>query len=173
MFDIAKKKFGIKDRDDMKKKLSIKQQTKLQEITADKIAKTPGDIIVDTHGCVKTPLGYWPGLPENIIKRLKPDAIVLVEFLPESVIKRREIDRNLTKPEVTEAGTIREPRPARYVESKEEIELHQQLNRSFAIAAANEIGCPVKIIDLRYIEKEEFNHAKNAANEIIKMIKGK
>lgn len=172
MFEIARKKHGIKDRDDMKKKLSIEEQTELQEKAAEEIAKIPGNVIIDTHGSIKTPVGYWPGLPTNIITKLKPDAIVLLEFNPEAIAKRREKDINLNKPEVTSVGTIREPRPARYVESAEEIELQQQLNRSFAIVAANQIGCPIKVIGLKYKEKEEFDHAKRAAQEIIKMIKG-
>lgn len=172
MFEVARKKHGIEDRDDMKKKLSIEDQTKLQEEAAEEIARVPGNIIVDTHGSIKTPLGYWPGLPTNIITRLRPDAIVLLDFNPEAIVKRREKDLKIKKPEVTSAGTIREPRPARYVESTEEVELQQQLNRSFAVAAANQIGCPIKVVNLRYKEKEEFDHAKKAAQEIIKMIKG-
>jgi len=172
MFEIAREKYGIKDRDNMKKKLSIEDQTKLQEVAAEEIAKIPGNVIVDTHGSIKTPLGYWPGLPTNIITKLRPDAIALLEFNPEAVIKRREKDINIEKPEVTAVGTIREPRPARYSETLEEIELQQQLNRVFAIAAANQIGCPIKIISLKYTEKEEFDHANRAAQEIIKMIKG-
>lgn len=172
MFEVARKKHGIEDRDDMKKKLSIEEQAKLQEGAAEEIAKIPGNVIIDTHCSIKTSIGYWPGLPTNIITKLRPDAIVLLEFTPEAVAKRREKDINIEKPEVTSVGTIREPRPSRYSESAEEIELQQQLNRSFAIAAANQIGCPVKIISLRYIEKEEFDHARKAAQEIIKMIKG-
>lgn len=171
MFEVAKEKYGIEDRDDMKKKLSIEEQTKLQEDAAEEIAKIPGNVIVDTHGTIKTPLGYWPGLPTNIITKLRADAIVLVEFNPEAIIKRRGKDTKLKEPEATSVGTIREPRPARYKESAEEIELQQQLNRSFAIEAAYEAACPIKIINLRHPEKEEFAHARKAAKEIIKMFK--
>jgi len=172
MFEIAKKKYKIKNRDEMRKKLSLKAYRKIQEIAAKKIFKLKGDIIIDTHASIKQPRGYYPGLPSHIIKELKPDVVVLLEFDPEAVAQRREIDRKLKKPTKTSIGTLREPRPIRDVETPEEIELHQQVNRIFAIAAANEVSCPVKIINLRFPEREEFEHAKKASEEIIKILKG-
>ncbi len=173
MFEIAQKRYKIKDRDKIRKKLSIQQQTELQEKSAEEIAKIPGNVIVDTHASIKTPSGYWPGLPVNVIKKLKPDVIILPEFRPEDILKRRQKDMNLKKPEVTSAGTVREPRPVRDMESPEDIELQQQINRGFALAAATEVGCPVKIINLRFPEKSEFDHAATAAKDIVSMIKGK
>jgi len=171
MFDVARKKHGIEDRDDMKKKLSIEDQTKLQEDAAEEIAKMPGNAIVDTHGSIKTPMGYWPGLPTNIITRLNPDGIVLLEFIPEDIVERKKKDLKLKKQETTSIGTVREPRPARYMETPKEIGLQQQLNRDFATAAANQVGCPIKIVDLKFKEKEEFDHAKEAAEKIVEMFK--
>lgn len=171
MFEVAKEEYGIKDRDDMKKKLSIEDQSKLQERAAERIAKVPGNVIVDTHGSIKTPMGYWPGLPTNIVTRINPDAIILLEFNPEDIAERKKKDLKIKKPQTTSIGTVREPRPARYIESSKEIGLQQQVNRDFATTAANQVGCPIKIINLRFKEKKEFDHAKKAAEEIIEMLR--
>ena len=171
MFEIAKKKFGIKNRDEMRKKIKLKDYRRLQELAAERIGRLKGKVIIDTHASIKQPLGYYPGLPSHIIKKIRPDSIVLLEFDPKVIFKRRMIDLKLKKPERTSVGTVREPR-SRDIESEEEIELHQTMNRMFAVAAANEVACPVKIINLRFKEKREFEHAEKAAEEIVKMLKG-
>ena len=170
MFKIAKKEFDIKDKDHIRK-LPIKEQKKLQEKVAVEIADMTGNAIIDTHASVKTIMGYWSGLPTSVINQLEPDAIVIAEFRPEDIIKRRKKDMQLKKPIVTKASTLRKPRPARDIEQENEIGFHQQINRSFAIASANQINCPLKIIDLKFPEKSEFEHAIIAADEIIRMIK--
>lgn len=172
MFEIAKKKYKIESRDEMRKKLSIDQHKQLQIMAAEKISKLKGDIIIDTHGCVKHFGGFYPGLPTSVITKLKPDSIVLLEFNPEDVLKRRNIDVNVKEKMITSAGTVREPRPMRDVEAAEEIEQHQEMNRLFAIVAANEANCYLKIINSRYPEKEEFEHVRKNSSEIIKLIKG-
>jgi adenylate kinase len=156
IFKLAKKKLGIKNRDEMRGKLSPDQQRGYQDLTAKQVAKMKNKIlIIDTHITINTPHGYFPGLSEDTVHILRPDIIVLLEFRPEDVIERRKND----------AGRKRDS------ETKEEIELHQTYNREFAIAAAGHVDASVEIINLRYPQKKKFDHAKKAASEIVKLIK--
>ncbi len=140
MADIAIEMNLVKDRDEMRK-LTLEQQKELQIKTAEKVAKMD-NVIVDTHCTVKTPKGYMPGLPEWVIKKLNPTAIVVVEADPEEIYNRRskDITRN------------RDP------DSKEKIAEHQQMNRAAAMTYATLSGATVKIV---------FNH-DNAIEDAVK-----
>ena len=131
MEEIAKETGLVKDRDEMRK-MTLKQQKDLQIKTAEKVAKKE-NVIVDTHCTIKTPKGYMPGLPEWVIKKLNPTAIVIVEADPEEIYNRRAND----------------PTRNRDPDSKEQINEHQQINRAAAMAYAALTGSTVKIV---------FNH---------------
>ena len=90
MIDLAKEMGLVENRDEMRK-LTLEQQKKLQIKTAEKIAEMK-NVIVDTHCTVKTSKGYLPGLPEWVIKKLNPTAIVVVEADPEEIYNRRAND---------------------------------------------------------------------------------
>ena len=140
MIDIAVEMGLVKDRDEMRK-LTLEQQKDLQIHSAEKVASM-GDVILDTHCTVKTPKGYMPGLPEWVLKKLKPTAIVVVEADPDEIFNRRakDITRN------------RDP------DSEEEIAEHQQINRAAAMSYATLTGATVKIV---------FNH-DDAIEEAVK-----
>jgi len=140
MVDIAKEEGLVQDRDEMRK-LTLKQQKELQIKTAERIA-CMGNVIVDTHCTVKTPKGYLPGLPEWVIKKLNPTAIVIVEADADEIFNRRasDVTRN------------RDP------DSVEKIAEHQQINRAAAMAYAALTGATVKIV---------FNH-DNAIESAVK-----
>ncbi len=140
MIDIAKEMGLVKDRDDMRK-LTLEQQKDLQIRSAEKVASM-GNVILDTHCTVKTPKGYMPGLPEWVLKKLKPTAIVVVEADPDEIYNRRAKD------------TTRNRDP----DSEEEIAEHQQINRSAAMSYATLTGATVKIV---------FNH-DNAIDKAVK-----
>lgn len=171
MFEVARKKFKIKNRDEMRKKLSVEEHRYAQKAAYKKIAKMKNKIIlIDTHLSVKTPGGYFPGLSDELAKLIKLDRIILLEFNPKDIIKRRKKDAKLKKIESAEIGTIRMPRE-REIETEKEIEEHQQFNRHYAFIVANVADATVKILNLRFKEKKPFEHAKKAAEEIIKLIK--
>lgn len=128
MADIAMEMKLVKDRDEMRK-LSLKQQKDLQIKTAEKVAKMK-NVIVDTHCTIKTPKGYMPGLPEWVIKKLNPTAIVIVEADPKEIYNRRAKD----------ATRNRDP------DTVEKIAEHQQINRAAAMAYAALTGATVKIV---------------------------
>ena len=140
MSDIAKDLKLVKDRDEMRK-LSLDQQKQLQIKTAEKIGKMK-NVILDTHCTVKTPKGYMPGLPEWVLRKLNPTAIIIVEADPQEIFNRRAKD------------TTRNRDP----DSVEKIAEHQMMNRAAAMAYATLTGATVKIV---------FNH-DNALNAAVK-----
>ena len=140
MIDIAKELKLVKDRDEMRK-LSLDQQKQLQIKTAEKVGAM-NNVIVDTHCTVKTPKGYMHGLPEWVLKKLHPTAIVVVEADPQEIFNRRAKD------------TTRNRDP----DSIEKIAEHQMINRAAAMSYATLTGATVKIV---------FNH-DNALDEAVK-----
>jgi len=156
IFEFAKKHYGIKDRDQLRKKLTMKQQRTAQDWAAKKIGAMKDKIvIIDTHFSIKTPTGYIPGVSIRMARHMKLDGIILLEFRPEDVLERRKKDRSRLRDKETE----------------EEIEAQQHVNEEFAVAIANEFEIPVDIVNLRYAEKKPFEHAKKAADEVVKIIK--
>ena len=139
MIDIAKEMGLVKDRDEMRK-LTLEQQKDLQIHSAEKVASM-GNVILDTHCTVKTPKGYMPGLPEWVLKKLKPTAIVVVEADPEEIFNRRAKDETRN----------RDP------DTVEQIEEHQMINRATAMAYAALSGSTVKIV---------FNHDNKLENAV-------
>lgn len=131
MVDIAKELGFVQDRDDMRR-LTLDQQKELQVKSAEKVASM-GNVILDTHCTVKTPKGYMPGLPEWVVKKINPMAIVVVEADPEEIYNRRANDTTRNRDSDT----------------KEQIDEHQMMNRSAAMAYAALTGSTVKIV---------FNH---------------
>jgi adenylate kinase len=140
MIDIAKELKMVKDRDEMRK-LTLDQQKQLQIKTAEKVAGMK-NVILDTHCTVKTPKGYMPGLPEWVLRKLNPTAIVIVEADPKEIFDRRAKDTSRN----------RDP------DSVEKIAEHQMINRAAAMAYAMVTGATVKIV---------FNH-DNALDAAVK-----
>ncbi len=147
MIDIAKEMGLVKDRDEMRK-LTLEQQKELQIRSAEKVASM-GNVILDTHCTVKTPKGYMPGLPEWVLKKLKPTAIVVVEADPDEIYSRRAKD----------ATRNRDP------DSIEQIAEHQQINRAAAMAYATLTGATVKIV---YNHDDAIDEAVKQAEPVVK-----
>jgi adenylate kinase len=158
MFKAAQELYGVKDRDEMRKKLPPEDYIKLQEIAAREISNIPGDVLIDTHASIKIGGGYYPGLPDDIVKLMKPHYLILFEFNPDVVLSRRMKDM----------GGVR---TGRDVETPEEIEQQQQVNRLFAAAAANAARAVLRIVNLRFPEKHPYEHAEVGAEEILKILK--
>jgi len=91
MFEEALK-YGIKDRDDLRK-LSINQQQDLQKKAAERIAKLNDNVvIIDTHAFITTPAGFYPGMPDYVIKIIKPSNFISISARPEVIFNRRKQD---------------------------------------------------------------------------------
>ncbi len=172
MFKVARERYGIRDRDEMRRKLSLEDYRKIQLEAAREISKLEGNVIIDTHLAIKTPRGYYPGMPREVVSILRPDVFVLLEFDPKDILERRLKDLRIKGPVKTSAGTVSEHR-RREIESEEEIELHQQMNRYFAVAAASEVQATVKIIDLRRVpQSRSFEHAEVGAKYLAALFGG-
>ncbi len=108
MFDEALKLGLAKHRDDMRK-LSVKEQTKLQVLAASTITNMSGDvIIVDTHLFIHTQEGYWPGIPESVLKALSPTHLICLEASPKEIIDRRARDSSRFRDPITEDEITRD-----------------------------------------------------------------
>ncbi|MCD6512353.1 MAG: adenylate kinase [Thermoplasmata archaeon] len=147
MFEIATAKNLVKHRDEMRK-LPFDVQREIQIEAARKIS-TMDNVVVDTHATIKTPFGYLPGLPNDILSILKPKRIILVEADPEEILARRKKDAEIR---------------ARDAESAEEMEMHQLMNRIAAMSYAVLSGATVKII------KNGQGKLEEAAKELINAI---
>ena len=118
------------DRDTLRKLPLIKQQ-EIGLVAARKIAnEAEGTVIIDTHAFIKTPFGFCPGIPENILKILDPRALVAIESRPQLIYERRKQDRERTRDH----------------ETIEEIEQHQCLNREFLAASSALSGALVAFV---------------------------
>jgi len=103
MFELAKEN-GIKDRDELRK-LSVSEQQKLQKLAAEKIALHDEDVvIIDTHAFISSSEGYYPGLPEHVLKIIKPTNFVSVSAKPEEIYNRRMKDDTRNRDKITLAN---------------------------------------------------------------------
>ncbi len=151
MFEVARGEGIVEQRDDMRKLPKEKQQ-EIQRLASEKIAdlKESTNLIIDTHCTIKTPSGYLPGLPEPVLRKIKPDLFVLVEADPVEILNRRQTDATRN----------------RDVDNEKSIEEHQFMNRAMSMAYACLTGASVKII---------VNHdgeVERAAKEFFELMKG-
>ena len=107
MFHVAKEN-GLKDRDELRK-LPISEQQHLQKIAAEKIAAQNEEIvIIDTHAFINSPEGYYPGLPEHVLKIIAPTNFVSVSAKPEEIYNRRMKDDTRNRDKITLANIKKE-----------------------------------------------------------------
>lgn len=91
MFDIAKEN-GVEDRDQLRS-LPISEQKELQKAAASRIAgRSEQIVIIDTHAFVRSPEGYYPGLPAHVLEIIRPTNFVSVTARPEEIFSRRVSD---------------------------------------------------------------------------------
>lgn len=134
MLKSAKEMNLVEHRDEMRK-LPVGKQREIQKGAAIEIRSLADDenIILDTHAAIETPKGFIPGMPEWVLRELKPDVIVVLESRPEDINKFRKKD-------------LGDDFRRREVDNLEGIERHQSVNRSIAIAYSVFTGTPIKII---------------------------
>ncbi len=128
MFDIAKERYGVSNRDEIRK-LSVEKQRTVQKEVAETLSHEKGMVVLDTHCSVKTPKGYLPGLPFDLLAKLDVDALVLVTAKPEDIFRRRENDPTRIRKETLE-----------------ELKEHDAINKALLAVYAAHRGCPAKII---------------------------
>ncbi len=100
MFEEAQKK-GIKDRDELRK-LPMAEQQELQKIAGEVISKLNENVvIIDTHAFISTPSGFYPGLPEYVLRIIKPANFISLSAKPEEIYNRRMADETRKRDTVT------------------------------------------------------------------------
>jgi adenylate kinase len=150
MFEEAKRLKWVRHRDEMRK-LLVEKQKKLQKIAAESISRAKGKVVfVDTHLFIRTPEGFWPGLPFEVIMALKPTHLVLVEASPAEILSRRRSDTTRYRDDVTE----------------EEVRAELALARSFLSAASLVSGAPMSFVENREGKADE------AAQGVVGLVKG-
>ncbi|NWJ30003.1 adenylate kinase [Marine Group I thaumarchaeote] len=147
MCDVAKKN-GLHDRDELRK-LPLTEQQNLQKITAEKIATlTEQVIIIDTHAFINSPGGYYPGLPENVLKIIKPTNFVTISAKPEEIYNRRMKDDTRNRDKITVTNI------------KKELDIQAGMISACSVIT----GSPVKFINNREGKIDET--AENIINAI-------
>ncbi|MDA7495073.1 adenylate kinase [Nitrosopumilus sp.] len=107
MFDVAKEN-GLTDRDQLRK-LSVFEQQRLQKLAAEQISGHEEEVvIIDTHAFINSPEGYYPGLPEHVLKIIKPTNFVSVSAKPEEIYNRRMKDDTRNRDKITLANIKKE-----------------------------------------------------------------
>jgi len=107
MFDVAKEN-GLTDRDQLRK-LSVSEQQRLQKLAAEQISHHEEEVvIIDTHAFINSPEGYYPGLPEHVLKIIKPTNFVSVSAKPEEIYNRRMKDNTRSRDNITLANIKKE-----------------------------------------------------------------
>ena len=107
MFDVAQQN-GLKDRDELRK-LSVSEQQRLQKMAAETIATHDEEVvIIDTHAFISSPEGYYPGLPEHVLKIIRPNNFVSVAAKPEEIYNRRMKDDTRNRDKITLANIKKE-----------------------------------------------------------------
>jgi adenylate kinase len=140
----------IKHRDDLRK-LTVDKQRRLQKEAAAKIAKMKDRaVVVDTHLFIRTKEGFWPGLPFDVVRAMRPTHLVLIEASPEEVAKRRGADNKRYRDSVTMEDLVEE----------------LGLARSFLAVSSTLTGAPMLMVANRE------GKAASVASSIASMLKG-
>ncbi len=144
----ATQRHGLKSRDEMRK-LPVELQRSLQIYAAERISQmTDKFVIVDTHLFIMTREGFWPGMPEDVLRSLKPTHLVLVSASVEEIKTRRETDATRTRDKAT-------------VES---LNLELEAAKSLLFASSIICGCPALIVT------NSSGQAEEAAKKIINSV---
>ena len=131
MFEEAKAKGWVRHRDEMRA-LPVTRQRALQSQAATKISRMKERaVVIDTHLFVRTNEGFWPGLPFDVVRAMKPTHLVLVEASPDEILGRRAADKLRYRDSV----------------SKEELAEEKALARSFLAVSSTLTGAPMLIIN--------------------------
>jgi adenylate kinase len=111
MFEEARRRKWVRDRDGMRK-LPVQRQRILQKSAASKVSRMKEPmVLVDTHLFIRTREGFWPGLPFEVVRALKPTHLVLVDASTDEIFSRRSTDKlrerdSLTKEELAEEKAL-------------------------------------------------------------------
>ncbi len=150
MFEEAVRSGLVKHRDEMRK-LNPDVQKELQMKAARRIVEISQSepVLIDTHATIRTPVGYLLGFPREVIEVINPNFIVIIEATPSEILGRR----------------LRDLKRDRDVETEEQIQRHQDLNRAAAVSYAMHSNALIKII-----ENHEDKGLEEAVHELVEVL---
>ena len=100
MLEVAQQS-GIQNRDELRK-LPVARQHDLQRMAAERLSGIGDEVsVIDTHAFISSPEGYYPGLPEHVLKIIRPTNFVSVSAKPEEIYSRRMKDTTRNRDVVT------------------------------------------------------------------------
>lgn len=151
MFEEAVKAGLVEHRDEMRKLNPPNVQKNLQMKAARRVVEMAQTepILLDTHATIRTPVGYLLGFPREVIEVINPNFIVIIEATPSEILGRR----------------LRDLKRDRDVETEEQIQRHQDLNRAAAISYAMHSNALIKII-----ENHEDKGLEEAVHELVEVL---
>ncbi|HUI00362.1 MAG TPA: adenylate kinase [Nitrososphaerales archaeon] len=150
MFQEAMRLKWVKHRDEMRK-LPVEKQQKLQAAAAARMSRGKGKVVfIDTHLFIRTPEGFWPGLPLRVIQPMKPTHLILVEASPGEILSRRKNDTTRYRDEITE----------------DQVSEELALARSFLTTASLVSGAPMLFV------KNGEGRSDEAAEKIAALVRG-
>lgn len=150
MFEEAVRRKWVKHRDEMRK-LPVERQAKLQEAAAAAISRSRGKVVfIDTHLFIRTPEGFWPGLPLRVIQPMKPTHLILVEASASEILARRKSDTTRYRDEITE----------------QEVSEELALARGFLATASLVSGAPMMFI------RNAEGQSEKAAARVAELVRG-
>lgn len=91
MLNIAKAKFHINDRDEVRK-LGDKDTIEIRNAIMQEIINSKQDTIIDTHASVKHGRRYRPGFSIDELQEIRISAIIYIDATSEEVLRRRLAD---------------------------------------------------------------------------------
>jgi len=134
MFELAKEKYNINNRDEIRKKLTFEQQKEIQKEAINRIKEMEkeSDIILDTHLVIESYEGYIPGMLKEYAEILRPDGIAVIISDPDKIFVRRLKDIQIR---------------GRDIENLKRIEIQQNLTIYFTTIFMFEYGTIVEVIN--------------------------
>jgi adenylate kinase len=129
MFEIARKRGFVSQRDELRK-LPQEKQKVVQAEVGDALSKMAGKIILDTHCSISTPEGYLVGLPDPILEKLKVERLIYITAPVSEIIARRNSD----------------PTRVRDAESEKSLQAHDDYNRKLLKHYSEKAKAPYEII---------------------------
>ncbi|MDG6985813.1 MAG: adenylate kinase [Nitrososphaerota archaeon] len=140
----------VKHRDELRK-LPVEKQKKLQKAAAARIATMKEKlVVVDTHLFIRTPEGFWPGLPFDVVRAMKPTHLILVEASPYEIAQRRASDSTRYRDAATHESLMEE----------------LSLARSFLATSSTLTGAPMTVV------KNTQGLQDEVAESLVKMLSG-
>ena len=134
MFELAKEKYNINNRDEIRKKLTFEQQKEIQKEAIKRIKEMEkeSDIILDTHLVIESYEGYIPGMLREYAEILRPEGIIVIISDPDKIFVRRLKDIQIR---------------GRDIENLKRIEIQQNLTIYFTTIFMFEYNTIVEVIN--------------------------